>query len=1209
MNDLMSALSFGSSIRQTDATALNAVSSRSHAIFSLNLVQRKSKGTQNLPINKRFSIPAEPTNGVEGIITVDSKLHFVDLAGSERLKNTGLTGERAKEGISINAGLASLGKVISQLSSRLPGAHVSYRDSKLTRLLQDSLGGNAITYMVACVNPVEFHLSETLNTVQYAQRARAIQTKPQIQQRMDDGDKRLVIERLRSEVAALREQVRLSGRSERGASNHTGHKQERETELLNQLLDMQDNYTALSQRHAKLLSDAANVNGDAANTPALRKVMHRDSRDRLNDARSFAEAVEEVVLEYEKTIQSLEASLSNARSSLSTSETHLLEREARIVYMEAVAQQQQARIQKSTQRETNSEQHFESLEAKLEGVTNGEEKHMIIIKDLRKELAKVRESESNAEDYISTLEERLAEAQHDTEVMQQEIQRLEHVVERQRSVGKMTNSHGESDSNKRNGTNVNGDASNNALSLPKIDAFHDRLLATTTAQNPNEELLPQSAEEEWKTFGPMEGETDISDDESIVRGVSPAKKSTKGTNGAAAHQGGAVTKVLSDKLETVTIELFDLKVDHESTLTELDEITRKYQIAIKTLAELQDAVDETQDMRSPIFLDPRGMHERNGDGRHLSSRFVSSELSSLEDPPTLTESSDTEVASLGASEDKQIARVMQKRETLAESIRTLRRANAEKDINMAELAENYSQLQDQHNDTLNYIEELEEEIRRSSNDTSTPQLLKSRPSQYGAVNSGQGHGMEHELATLREELRTKNGKIASLNRLQTARGMTSSDNNAELKELESQLATVEYEHAKLKSSTASRDTKAVDTEKAYNQLLADSKTATKRQESLEREVQTHRNMLMSLEDQLDQQKSLVNFHQQGAKSMQASHARELEDLKATYGLQQMPPADSASALFAAQKNSIDLEQKVKELAHLNETTLSHLEQSETATQKATHRIAELEEQLKATLEKHQDTNKRLSAAQKSRLDTERELEDYRTQSQAIAMKRMTQSSNLSLHSRPGSGSFVGVNGHEVRKSASYHSLPASPPPEGPLPAIPRQAGTHLYGGPLDSNPPGHRAPASPLLTPVATSRHSANLYAAAQLEEATARHRTLEKHLYAEKQLTQTLEEALVELETQGNSSRAELDTYRRRCQKLEDDLRGLRDESKALRRERGEMRNSLQAAEEERDRRVRAELARRQLEERMDALNGGGSERGSAVVKKKKKAGGLNCF
>lgn len=164
-----SALNHGSAIRQTDSTAINAKSSRSHAVFSLNLIQQKSKAPQpKFGKEKRFSMPLESmgSGGEEGFITVDSKLHFVDLAGSERLKNTGAQGERAKEGISINAGLASLGKVIAQLSSRQAGAHVSYRDSRLTRLLQDSLGGNAITYMIACVTPAEFHLSETLNTVQ-----------------------------------------------------------------------------------------------------------------------------------------------------------------------------------------------------------------------------------------------------------------------------------------------------------------------------------------------------------------------------------------------------------------------------------------------------------------------------------------------------------------------------------------------------------------------------------------------------------------------------------------------------------------------------------------------------------------------------------------------------------------------------------------------------------------------------------------------------------------------------------------------------------------------------------------------------------------------------------------------------------------------------------------------------------------------------------
>jgi len=197
VEDLLAALNYGSNIRQTDATAINARSSRSHAVFSLALVQRKRKsvGTQGKKENRRWTISGmDAVNGDQGdeaVVTISSKLHFVDLAGSERLKyftlpttylsnslcrrvenyaddrNTGAQGERAKEGISINAGLAALGKVISQLSARSgTTGHISYRDSKLTRILSDSLGGNAITYMIACVTPAEFHRSETLNTVQ-----------------------------------------------------------------------------------------------------------------------------------------------------------------------------------------------------------------------------------------------------------------------------------------------------------------------------------------------------------------------------------------------------------------------------------------------------------------------------------------------------------------------------------------------------------------------------------------------------------------------------------------------------------------------------------------------------------------------------------------------------------------------------------------------------------------------------------------------------------------------------------------------------------------------------------------------------------------------------------------------------------------------------------------------------------------------------------
>ena len=110
---------------------------------------------------------------------ITAKFTFVDLAGSERLKRTGATGQVMKEGISINKGLLALGNVISALTEESGKKnHIPYRDSKLTRVLQDSLGGNSRTTMIACVSPHDSNYEETLNTLKYASRARNIQNKP-----------------------------------------------------------------------------------------------------------------------------------------------------------------------------------------------------------------------------------------------------------------------------------------------------------------------------------------------------------------------------------------------------------------------------------------------------------------------------------------------------------------------------------------------------------------------------------------------------------------------------------------------------------------------------------------------------------------------------------------------------------------------------------------------------------------------------------------------------------------------------------------------------------------------------------------------------------------------------------------------------------------------------------------------------------------------
>ncbi|CAO3700031.1 unnamed protein product [Rhizopus microsporus] len=177
---LLNCLYQGSVARTTASTDMNSQSSRSHAIFSVTLVQ-------SIHSTKK---------------EITSKFHFVDLAGSERLKKTNAVGDRAKEGISINAGLLALGNVISALSDG--GQYIPYRNSKLTRLLQDSLGGNSQTLMLACVSPADSNQNETLSTLKYANRTKRITNKITINQEQSETDA------LKEEIARLREEIQIS---------------------------------------------------------------------------------------------------------------------------------------------------------------------------------------------------------------------------------------------------------------------------------------------------------------------------------------------------------------------------------------------------------------------------------------------------------------------------------------------------------------------------------------------------------------------------------------------------------------------------------------------------------------------------------------------------------------------------------------------------------------------------------------------------------------------------------------------------------------------------------------------------------------------------------------------------------------------------------------------------------------------------------------
>ena len=754
VEELLSILNHGSAIRQTDATAINSRSSRSHAVFTVNLRQVRPQGPFTHDKSKNTSISSE--NGLNGTsaITVDSKLHFVDLAGSERLKNTGATGDRAREGISINAGLASLGKVISQLSSKSAGGHVSYRDSKLTRMLQDSLGGNAITYMVACVTPAEFHLSETLNTVQYAQRARNIQSKPKIQQVNDDTEKQAVIERLRSEVAFLRQQIRSADPSDRKPETSRERQNSGGVEMQNQMLDMEERYRALSERNAKLVAELTKNSLEDVD------VSQETPAERLKRSQEAQSQIEQIINEYEMTIQSLEANLSTTRSTLAMTEGSLMERETKCVYIETMNQQLSSRIQKLMDREASTESYLHELEARLQDSTSGSEKHNNAVADLRREMARVRESETNAEDYISTLEERLAESEQDIEIMSREVTRLEQLVERQRSLGRLDNLLYELDNVQQAQVSdaSNGHIISKAASLVDTSSSPSRSSSANGFHKRKQSEPMQMIKESRELDSTQVNETGHVDDVNQT----PNNKLTALENRDDLRPSPAQSQFMQEKFESVSQELFDLRLEHESAVNDLDLMSAKYQEALRALAEMHGQLSDSNSVPAGT-LSPEPMSRRDSlspdktqdvstdHDSHQHTRSFSSELSMAGES----------VTSIGQPKSSHTAKEAVVIENGNDEVARLQALLSEHEANLSAIKEDYTQLRQEHKESLDTVERLRNEVSRSRSPMppSSPHGMIRRPtSSLGQLSNHVDRG-QRSIASLRtlltEELEDK----------------------------------------------------------------------------------------------------------------------------------------------------------------------------------------------------------------------------------------------------------------------------------------------------------------------------------------------------------------------------------------------------------------------------------------------------------------------
>ncbi|CAG8631502.1 24688_t:CDS:2 [Cetraspora pellucida] len=445
VDEVMDHLSRGSLNRQVGVTDMNSKSSRSHAIFSVTMVQQKfiphncisagqpvtspPSSRPGTPASSRFgSQPSSRTNSSldkfdDGEwVTIASKFHFVDLAGSERLKRTAASGDRAREGISINSGLLALGNVISALgdpSKARHTTHVPYRDSKLTRLLQDSLGGNAQTLMIACVSPIEYNINETISTLKYANRARNIKNIASVNQEEagwnDVTHLQNLVLKLRSEISTLKaaaaqnsqrsqdggsispEKVSQSpfvtglkhsssGFSEKNSSaakipgrcgretpsripptspsNTFNHNNLNNMNNINPGQQRDRDYEALEDQLLQLKRSYSELSQKYAKTSA-ELALHQDNYDEMEFLKNTCPGIklrvvsEQEIEQFEKTISSLESKLAITSAALSHTESKLKEQENLIEGDDSTNQQNKDLV-------SNLQKYIKELESKLQ---------------------------------------------------------------------------------------------------------------------------------------------------------------------------------------------------------------------------------------------------------------------------------------------------------------------------------------------------------------------------------------------------------------------------------------------------------------------------------------------------------------------------------------------------------------------------------------------------------------------------------------------------------------------------------------------------------------------------------------------------------------------------------------------------------------------------------------------------------------------------
>ncbi|KAJ0452730.1 putative plus-end-directed kinesin ATPase [Helianthus annuus] len=422
--------------RSVASTDMNNQSSRSHAIFTIILEQKdKNKdetSSSGLVMSEEYRC---------------AKLHLVDLAGSERAKRAGSEGVRLKEGIQINKGLLALGNVISALGDdkkRKEGLHIPYRDSKLTRLLQASLGGNCKTVMIACVSPADYNAEETLNTLKYANRARNIQNKASIQKEVFPAD----THKLRQQLRLLQAELSHRKEAELVEVQDLKRKIDRLEATNSELVEKMNEYHSKSARVEATNSELVQKMNEYRSEYAFVEVSNSELVQKTNDYRSKCVVVDlhdtdanpEMKLRGSPDVEARERqsrekiiALEEDKRSLQIERDRLREEIARLEAAEV--QTMNAQNPEITDLEAKHEQEIELVKQKCHDAKKRLQDELRGIKSQKVQLQqKVKQDEEQYRQWKADHEKQMLQLKKDSRKSEVELQKLQALYQRQAQV-------------------------------------------------------------------------------------------------------------------------------------------------------------------------------------------------------------------------------------------------------------------------------------------------------------------------------------------------------------------------------------------------------------------------------------------------------------------------------------------------------------------------------------------------------------------------------------------------------------------------------------------------------------------------------------------------------------------------------------------------------------------------------------------------------